>query len=201
MRTERGLHRLVTFADAVVAIAITLLVLPLVEIPGQSEGDSVARMLSDHIGQLWAFALSFVVIARFWAAHHQTFEQVAAYDAGLVRLTLAWLLTIVFMPFPTELIGSSVARGASPLYIGTLLASSLALAGTSAWLRAHPELRVPDVPDGAALRPRWTSAALLAISFVISLVNPVLGLWTLLLLFLTRRVDRLVGRLGRSRAA
>jgi hypothetical protein len=60
---------------------------------------------------------------------------------------------------------------------------------------------MPDVPDGAALRPRWTSAALLAISFVISLVNPVLGLWSLLLLFLTRRVDRLVGRLGRSRAA
>lgn len=32
MRTERGFDRLITFADAVVAIALTLLVLPLVEI-------------------------------------------------------------------------------------------------------------------------------------------------------------------------
>ncbi len=31
MRSERGFHRLVNFSDAVVAIAITLLVLPLVD--------------------------------------------------------------------------------------------------------------------------------------------------------------------------
>jgi uncharacterized membrane protein len=200
MPTARGLDRLVTFADAVVAIAITLLILPLVEIPGESKGDSVARMLSDHIGQLGAFALSFAVIARFWASHHRTFEEAAAYVAGLIQFTLVWLFTIVFLPFPTELIGSDVARGATPLYIGTLLASSLALVGTSAWLRAHPQLCVPDVPDVAAVRPRWTSPALLAISFVISLVNPVLGLWSLLLLLLTGPADRLVGRLDRARA-
>jgi uncharacterized membrane protein len=129
VRTPRGLDRLIMFADAVVAIAITLLILPLVEIPEESEGNSVAGMLSDHIGQLGAFALSFVVIARFWAAHHRMFEHAAAYDVALVQLTLAWLFTIVFLPFPTELIGSDVARGAGPLYIGTLLASSLALAG------------------------------------------------------------------------
>src|SRR3954463_3214139 len=34
MRTERGLDRFVTFLDAVVAIAITLLVLPLVDVLG-----------------------------------------------------------------------------------------------------------------------------------------------------------------------
>jgi uncharacterized membrane protein len=32
VRTDRGLDRLITFVDAVVAIAITLLVLPLVEV-------------------------------------------------------------------------------------------------------------------------------------------------------------------------
>ena len=39
LRTERGLDRLVTFLDAVVAIAITLLVLPLVEVLGEAPGE------------------------------------------------------------------------------------------------------------------------------------------------------------------
>ncbi len=35
MQTERGFDRMVNFCDAVVAIAITLLVLPLVDIPSE----------------------------------------------------------------------------------------------------------------------------------------------------------------------
>ncbi len=49
VRTGRGFERLITFADAVVAIALTLLVLPLVEITAQlHEGESVGRVLADH---------------------------------------------------------------------------------------------------------------------------------------------------------
>src|SRR3954462_15755683 len=52
MRTERGLDRFVTFLDAVVAIAITLLVLPLTEVLVGSEADgSLGRVLADHTAQ------------------------------------------------------------------------------------------------------------------------------------------------------
>jgi uncharacterized membrane protein len=46
MRTERGLDRLVTFLDAVVAIAITLLVLPLVELLGEGHDEDLGRLLA-----------------------------------------------------------------------------------------------------------------------------------------------------------
>jgi hypothetical protein len=56
---------------------------------------------------------------------------------------------------------------------------------------------VPDVAD-ATVPPHWAPPALLALSFVISLVDPVLGLWFLLLPFLMGPVDGLFGRLNRS---
>ena len=67
MATQRGLERLIFFTDAVTAIAITLLILPLVSIvPAHPAGnESVWPLLVDHASQLGSFVLSFLVIARF----------------------------------------------------------------------------------------------------------------------------------------
>ena len=59
MRTERGLDRLITFVDAVVAIAITLLVLPLVEVLGARPRDmDLAAVLAEDAAQFGAFLVS-----------------------------------------------------------------------------------------------------------------------------------------------
>lgn len=189
MHTTRGLDRILGFADAVVAIAITLLVLPLVDLASGSANSSVGRLLSDHIGQLGAFALSFMVIARLWAAHHRIFERVSAYDAMTFRLTLVWLATVVFLPFPTELLASRSDNGASALYIGTLLASSLALGATSAWVDSHPTLQSASVQDNLPAEPRWTIPALLAVALALAALVPVLGMWPMLLLLLAGPID------------
>lgn len=55
--------------DAVVAIAATLLVLPLVDVIGELDGNHVGQLLRDNGDKLFAFVLSFVVIARFWMVH------------------------------------------------------------------------------------------------------------------------------------
>ena len=182
------------FADAVVAIACTLLVLPLVDLATQDAGVPVDRLLSDHPGQFGAFALSFAVIARLWVAHHRLVERVGAYDTMIIWLTLIWLLTVAFLPLPTAILATQAGHEASMLYVGTLLISSLALASMAAWVSAHATLqRAPQpgaVEPGAAVQePHWTTAVLFFVAFAITALLPRASVWPLLLLLLSGPID------------
>lgn len=57
----RFFERFLTFVDAIVAIAITLLILPLVELVGENHG-STTDLLRDRQSSFYAFALSFLVM-------------------------------------------------------------------------------------------------------------------------------------------
>jgi uncharacterized membrane protein len=64
-RRERDLERFLTFIDAVVAIAITLLVLPLAEAGSEiNQDETVAEVLREHVVDIFGFLLSFAVISR-----------------------------------------------------------------------------------------------------------------------------------------
>ena len=101
---ERDLERFLTFVDAIVAIAITLLVLPLVEVGAEVGDGSVADLVAAHGIDLLGFLLSFTVIARLWLAQHHIVRSLVRQSRPVVLLLLAWTLTIVFLPFPTALV-------------------------------------------------------------------------------------------------
>ena len=190
------------FADAVVAIAITLLVLPLLDIPGTAKpGTSVGTMLHEHIGEIGTFLLSFVVISRLWTAHHRAFEHVRLYDSLLVRLTMLWLVTVAFLPFPTELLGSGSSRAAVVLYIGTLLASSLVLTATIEWVHAHVGLQVSEHEMERLPPAHWAFPLLLVVALALAVVNAHAGLWALLLLLVSGPLDAVILRLRGRPAA
>ena len=148
MRTERGLDRLVTFLDAVVAIAITLLVLPLIEVLGERDDEQLGPLLADHLAQFGAFALSFVVIARLWLAHHRLTESVGAYDGLFAWVNLAWAFTIVLLPFSTQVIATfGTDRLSVGLYVGTVLASSAATTVLVTLLHRRAPLRRRGAPQ------------------------------------------------------
>ena len=200
MRTRNGFERLLTFADAVVAIALTLLVLPLTEITTDLDGErNVGQVLGDHREEVGAFLLSFAVIWVLWTAHHRTMEYFEAYDGVITRLTLVWLLTIVVLPFVTQLLsGETYDLGAAPLYDGVLLVSALALTGMSWWGHRHSELLHAD---SAEVR-RWLAepvvpmtALILLVALVLSVFVPAVGMWPLLALVLDDRIEGLWLRL------
>jgi uncharacterized membrane protein len=196
MQTERGFDRLVNFSDAVVAIAITLLVLPLVEAARGAHDIRVVDFLARNGESVFTFALSFVVIARFWRVQHRMFESVTGYNAPLLWATLLWLFSIVFLPFPTELLGATPDgdAGAHALYIGTMLLTTVATLLQVWVIRRSPALQAEGARDVVTLAPALATTAIMATALVVSVGVPAIGLWSLFLLLLTDPLVRLIQR-------
>ncbi len=196
MRSETGLRRLVNFSDAVVAIAITLLILPLVDVAGAIGSTGVGHFLDVNRDKLLAFALSFAVIGNFWWAQHQQFERVKKYNAVLVGGMFLWLLSIVFLPFPTELLGAAKhgSTGVNAIYIGTLLVATIAGLIQQWAIVRWPDLQDDAVRGEATLTAALISTGIMAVVFVSVVAVPAVGLWALLLLLASRPVEYVISR-------
>jgi uncharacterized membrane protein len=181
----RGAERLIMFSDAVVAIAATLLILPLVDTASNIGRRSVEQLLSDDWHALFAFGLSFVVIYRFWLLHHTIYEHVERYSVALAWTNGLWLLSIIFLPFPTELLGAELGTPVIGvgLYIGTMVVATAANLGTQWILRRSPELLAPGTPH-VAIAPTAYAFVAMGVAFVIAITVPRIGLLALLLLLL-----------------
>ena len=195
MRSARGLDRLLTFVDAVVAIAITLLVLPLVDLlaGGRPETD-LAGVFTHDAADFGAFLLSFAVIARLWWEHHRLGEQVGAYDAGFVLVNLVWMVTIVFLPFATQVLATyGRARLAVVTYVGTIVVSQACLSVLTLLLWRRPGLRREGIESRqTAPWPALATTALLVLAVVLGTAVPAVNYWALFLLFLSGPVERLI---------
>jgi TMEM175 potassium channel family protein len=99
--------RLEAFCDGVFAIALTLLIID-IRIPA-SEGIGTTRELWRALGHLGpsiaAFVVSFAIILITWVNHHRFFRLVNRSSGAFVYANGFLLLTVVFMPFPTALVG------------------------------------------------------------------------------------------------
>ena len=189
---------MVNFSDAVVAIAITLLVLPLVELPAELDGrSSVLDLLRDNSYQFGSFALSFYVIGSLWRGHHRLFEYLRSYDSVILKLNMWWLLTIVFLPFATEMVAKSAsAPSNNALYVGTILVSATTMAGMEFWVRRHPDLQAVNEHAEGGAEPSpingriWVMPLMLLLIAVVVLAIPAVGLWAMLLLLLVTPIRR-----------
>ena len=180
--------------DAVVAIAMTLLVLPLVEAAGEVDTGHLGSFFSERWNLLLSFGLSFVVIYAFWAAHSSAYHRLAAVEVdvpALRQLTMWWLLAIAFLPFPTAVLGREINASSAPLY----LASLLVLSALTATIGVVVDRVAGPGPAGGWV---WARSVVFAFCGVVSLVNPTSGIFALALLALVR-VNEV--RLRRSRPA
>jgi uncharacterized membrane protein len=187
-------ERLVFFTDAVVAIAITLLILPLVDLVPEvaAEHAPASEVVTGHFDQIGSFLLSFTVISRLWSLHHRLFGVVKYYRRSLVLWNMGWLLTIVLLPFPTEMIGAfDHDRFVGGFYTTTILAGVVCQTMMVLILRAHPELM--SRPARSLDRTLFTTAAsagALVVALALALLVPDLQYYSLLLLLLVPLIDR-----------
>ena len=181
-RTERGLDRLVAFTDAVVAIAITLVVLPLVDIAASGH-IAPAELFATNGYRLGAAAVSFTVIGALWRTHHVVFERAVTYTGSLMQVNLVWLAAIVFLPVPTALLFSPRSHDGSAnavvgVYAGVLAVAQLAIAVSALIIRSR--CLPKDADRGAVGWLSWTSFGITAVTGVLALA----GLGTHALFFL-----------------
>ena len=191
MGAPQGTDRLVLFTDAVVAIAITLLVLPLVDAVREAVATRVpsVEMITGNWQTIFSFLLSFVVIARFWWVHHQLFAMVTVASRGIVVWNFVWVLTIVLLPFVTEMVGGyNNDQFTLVFYVATILASSVCLTAMSTLAR------------GGLASAAAATTGLLVVVLVLALLVPAVEYFWLLLLLLTPLVERLFDRLRGAQA-
>jgi len=194
-------ERLKAFVDAVVAIAMTLLILPLLESVSEAarEGTSTGAFLIEHRGQIISFILSFVLIALFWMEHHRQYERVIRVTSPLLFINVAWMLTIVWLPVPTAMLGQMDTDPLQALlYIGTLILTQVTTLAGKLYLMGHPtlielsaeKLRSGAIGDVAAI-------ILFCVALPIAAWVHVVGYFALLLLVFSGPLEKLLDRVRR----
>lgn len=158
MRVYRGraFDRLVTFTDAIVAVAMTVLVLSIVDIRGTSEEMNVWQVINDNSSSIITFAFTFIVVAVMWNVHNRMFNSINGYDNTIFWLNVLWLISIVFLPWPSALYGEGFGiastdaangqgtGGAGLLYWANLAVISLTASLITTYVLKHPELLDKD---------------------------------------------------------
>jgi uncharacterized membrane protein len=203
--TGRAFDRLVNFSDAVVAVAITVLVLPITSVVVTSSEQTVWQVLGDHSGQIISFAFTFAVVGVMWWTHNRIFNQLRGFDTIILWLNLAWLLAIAFLPVSSYLYGGSDFNsatsetdlgGAGLLYWGSLATVTLWGSLISTYASHKPELIDKDAPGNLSATNRrvlyrgWIYTAFFLIIGLVSLVAPQISAWMPLGLIIVGRVTR-----------
>jgi uncharacterized membrane protein len=148
--------RLHALIDGVFAIAVTLLVLDLPDLPGSH--DFVHRLF-DQWPTYAAYLVSFASIGIIWIEHHGMMSAVRFINRRFLERTLVFLLFVSVVPWPTKLAadhirdGGSAAAAVAVLYAAVMMLMGLSMAASWRYLRNHAELVAP------AARPAMNAGA------------------------------------------
>jgi uncharacterized membrane protein len=201
LRSGTGVERLLFFSDAVVAVAITVLALPLFDIEGPKPGENVLDVVQANSGSIVTFVSTFFVMAMMWSVHNRVMNSLASYDAAIFWLNMFWLIGFVFLPWPSAMYGGGddwgavdvtlfSSDGTGALYWWTMAYISGVGSLTSWYIGRHPQLLKPEDraywAGLAKTRARLRGVAFFAV-FVIAgastLVLSYLGFYALLLIW------------------
>ena len=207
LETRQDSGRLVAFSDGVVAIAITLLILPLADISlpsndPQAQANPLAYVWSQYSSLIISFLVSWFVILVFCLAHHRMFGTVERVNPNIIRWNVLWLFGIIVLPFPMNLldqVGSGTrhtdaGQQTTVFYIGTMFFISLMLTLMAVEIRKDPLVLKPELRDNPpqASVKSWSVTAYLFILLPIAWFAPTIALYGLIGLAVMRPLAGIV---------
>lgn len=181
---ENDTFRTEAFSDAVMAIAITLLVIEL-RVPPPEGGEFLWAALLHEWPSFAVYATSFATIGVVWANHHVMFGYIRRAGWGLLLLNTLFLAFVALIPFPTALLAEYAREDAHRtaavvVYCANFFA--MALAFNALW-RYAARGGYRDLDPGAARRAveritrRFTVGPLIyLVGIPLAFVRPELGM-------------------------
>ena len=100
-RVTGDITRLTYLTDAAVAISLTLLFLPVVEVIRKNQQLSWSDLISNTASDLTWIGTTFIVLVVCWRYHHVLFEYLRDYDRIMLWLNFFWLFCLLAIPLMT----------------------------------------------------------------------------------------------------
>lgn len=146
--------RAAAFSDAVVAVAMTALVLPLLDIDVSSL-TTLGQLWGEFGDQFTAFLLSFFIIAMYWMVHHKVWFALRTVTPGLLWLNMFWLLGVLLIPFASVTLDESANFPVIgfQIYSAVVFVTSLTLGLMINLITSRPSLNI----GGVVPQPLWFS--------------------------------------------
>jgi uncharacterized membrane protein len=147
--------RLETFADGVIAIAITLLILE-VKVP-PVEGVHLAAAVVHAWPSYAGYVVSFLTIGVIWVNHHHMFKLIQRTNHAFLMLNVIFLMTIAFLPWPTALVAEYIrdpaGRHVAAAVYGLTMVAIAVMFNVVWWYAANRgRLLIPGVDPEAIAR-------------------------------------------------
>lgn len=157
--------RLEAFTDAIIAIAMTLLV---IQIPEPSSGNLSSLFGDGHHFVL--YIVSFLLLAVYWNNHHHLFQAARVVDGRTLWANNFFILSLSIFPFVTDWVGDYFFDIAPQMLLGIAI-----LIADTMFLVLSYELRRNHTRD-KSLRPFFRRSRKSLISIGINIVALLAGL-------------------------
>ncbi len=150
---ERDPARVVAFSDAVIAIAVTLLVL---EIRAPEDTEHLLHGLAALWPSYVTYVITFMMIGQVWANHHVMFDHIRHADRVLLFLNTVLLMSIAFLPFAASVLANSLRDGhgerTAVVFQGLAFELAAVLFNVIWWYARHDHRLLANTIDSAGVR-------------------------------------------------
>jgi uncharacterized membrane protein len=177
------MERLTLFSDGIFAFAITLLAVDIrvPDLVSSLAGQELNAALIALTPKLIGFGLSFWIAGSFWIFYHHVFRYIKHYDRPIIMLNLLFLMFIVLIPFPSDLLSRFPSEQTALVIYSTMMGAT----GTSLSLIWHyaswnHRLTDPDLSGTTIRRLRirtYISPVLFLASIPVTYLYPALTIY------------------------
>lgn len=144
-KRQKETSRLEAFSDGVFSIAITLLVLELIQFLHPQNGEGVLTFAFHNWEPFLAFVIGFVTILVCWINHHHAFDYINKVDSGFMWVNGFLLFMVTLTPLPTAILAEFLkTEGKAAIVIFGFNYCMIALAAYSICAYAYRKFLVEE---------------------------------------------------------